>query len=113
MGLFWLRHLGRALVVQWHASLSNGATRKYRVTPPLDDPQLRVDPCGRHSPHVLTCHVVPLALVLPNELHHGVMAMLGPEPSSRRVDGTEAVASFSKLQFLRCWEIALPPTNSG
>jgi hypothetical protein len=83
---------GGALVLEWHASLLNGAAREYRVTPPLDDPQLRVDPCGGDAGYVLASHVVPLALVLPNKLHHSVVAMLGSELACRRVDGAKAVA---------------------
>src|SRR4029077_3992445 len=46
----WLRNVGRIVVFHWPASLSDGAARKHPSVPPVDDPQLRVDPCGGHAP---------------------------------------------------------------
>jgi len=91
----WATHLGFGmLAVLWFftglQSVPDGASRKHRGAPPLDDPQLRADSGRGDAPHLPAPYALGVALVFPIVVYHRVMGLLDSEFADCGMDGAAA-----------------------
>jgi hypothetical protein len=84
--------LANIMVRHRSAGVPAGAPRKHRSAPPVDDSKLRPEPCRRHPSPVHAVDAGGSSLALPAHLHHRVLAVLGPEPADRGMDGSPSPA---------------------
>jgi Predicted membrane protein (DUF2306) len=115
----WPTHLGFGiLAVLWFfygpASVPDGAKRRHRGAPPVDDPQLRADSSSGDASQLLTLDAPRVALVFPIVVYHHVMAVLDSEFAHCRMDCAAGKRSGSSrghpLPGIMLLSRPIPPT---